>query len=411
MRGIIWLTLLFAAAVVAALTLGRNDGLVSLFWGGWRVDLSLNLFLLLLVGSCLMFVLALHSLQRLFALPKRAREWRLVQRDRGAQQLLREALVTLWAGRYARSQRAVQRLLQVQGSAPELQLDAPAMAVAYLLAAEAAHKLQDRAQRQAHFEAALALSIPREQQDAARLQAVAWALDDRDAQRALSLLGELPAGAARRTQALRMRLQAARLAMQPLDALRTARLLAKHQGFAPAVAQSLIRSLAAEVLGSARDADQLRTHWAQLDTTERRDPFVVARAAELAARFGAASDARQWLRPLWDGVAKLPDDERAVLAQALLTALSGVGADWLPRLESAVQAQPRDPFLQIVMGHALAELQLWGKAKQLLSTSSSDARLPVNLRRTSWLRLAELAEQANDSDARLVALEQAARAA
>ena len=42
MRGIVWLTVLFAAAVVAALTLGRNDGLVSLFWGGWRVDLSLT---------------------------------------------------------------------------------------------------------------------------------------------------------------------------------------------------------------------------------------------------------------------------------------------------------------------------------------------------------------------------------
>ncbi len=44
MRGIIWLVLLFVVAVVAATTLGRNDGLVSIYFGNWRTDLSLNLF-------------------------------------------------------------------------------------------------------------------------------------------------------------------------------------------------------------------------------------------------------------------------------------------------------------------------------------------------------------------------------
>ena len=46
MRMVIWLVLLFVAAVVAALTLGNNDGLASFYWRGWRMDLSLNLFLL-----------------------------------------------------------------------------------------------------------------------------------------------------------------------------------------------------------------------------------------------------------------------------------------------------------------------------------------------------------------------------
>ena len=46
MRTVIWLVLLFAVAVVAALTLGSNDGLASFYWNGWRLDVSLNLFLL-----------------------------------------------------------------------------------------------------------------------------------------------------------------------------------------------------------------------------------------------------------------------------------------------------------------------------------------------------------------------------
>ena len=45
--------------------------------------------------------------------------------------------------------------------------------------------------------------------DVARLLAAEWAVDDRDANRALTLLAELSPGAARRTQALRLRLQAA----------------------------------------------------------------------------------------------------------------------------------------------------------------------------------------------------------
>jgi len=414
MRGMVWLILLFAAAAVAALTLGRNDGLVSVFWSGWRVDLSLNLFLLLLLAACGLVFGLLHSLNILFGLPRRARAWRLAQRDRGAQLLLREALVALWGARFSRAQRSVLRLLTLNAKTPELQTDGGALALAHLLAAEAAHRLQDRPRRQEQWETALRLCASqghaRTHEEAARLMAVGWALDDRDAARALSLLGELPPGTARRTQALRLRLQAARMAQQPLDALRTARLLAKHQGFAAGVAQSLMRSLAFELLASARDAEQLRGLWLQLDSADRRDAYVVARAALLMSAFGAASDARGWIRPLWDQLAQLPAEERAVLAEALAASTVGVGADWLPRLEEAVGRFPRDAELPLALGHALAELQLWGKARQVLGAAASDVRLSVDARRRAWLRLAAMAEQADDAGQKMHCLEQAARA-
>ncbi|WP_374437307.1 heme biosynthesis HemY N-terminal domain-containing protein [Inhella sp.] len=414
MRGIVWLILLFTAAAVAALTLGRNDGLVSLFWSGWRVDLSLNLFLLLLVGACLLVFALLHTLSLLFGLPERARAWRLAQRDRGAQQLLREALVSLWGARFSRAQRVVQRLLTLNAKTPELQADAGALALAHLLAAEAAHRLQDRTRRQEQWDTALRLCASQGQarahEEAARLMAVGWALDDRDAPRALDLLAELPAGAARRTQALRLRLQAARMAERPLEALRTARLLAKHQGFSAGVAQSLMRSLAFDVLASARDADQLRGLWLQLDASDRRDPFVVARAAETMAAQGAAADARAWIRPLWDQLSQLSEEERGVLADALALCTSGIGADWLARLEEAVARFPRNVQLPLALGHTLAELQLWGKARQVLGTAAEEQRLSANQRRRAWLRMAELAEQFEDSEQRLHCLEKAARA-
>ena len=62
MRAVIWFVLLFVVAVVAATTLGSNDGLVSFYWAGQRLDLSLNLFLILLALTCFVLVTVFGSL-------------------------------------------------------------------------------------------------------------------------------------------------------------------------------------------------------------------------------------------------------------------------------------------------------------------------------------------------------------
>ncbi len=61
MRAVIWLVLLFVAAVVAATSLGSNDGLASFYWSGWRFDMSLNLFILLLLGTCFVLVTVMQA--------------------------------------------------------------------------------------------------------------------------------------------------------------------------------------------------------------------------------------------------------------------------------------------------------------------------------------------------------------
>lgn len=413
MRLVIWLVQLFVVAVVAALTLGSNDGLASFYWAGWRVDISLNLFLLLLVAGCFALVTAIQAIEALTTLPKRAREWRLAQRERSAQLALREALVELFGARYSRAQKAAQKALNIQSATPELAADQSFMALAHLLAAASAHRLQDRRHRDEQLDRALDLARraggARAQEDGARLLAAEWALDDRDATRALSVLAELAPGVARRTQALRLRLQASRLARQPLDALRTARLLAKHQAFSKAAAQSLLRSLAFEALDGARDVDQLRAVWQQLDSADRRDPLVAARAAQCAGQLGAPDVGRGWLRPFFDDLAELQSDDRAALATALVPVLAGCGPDWLQRLESAQTRFPRERALAYALGHALAERQLWGKSRLMLEAVAEDAAMPSAARRRSWLALAALAEQEGDDARRARCFEAAAR--
>jgi HemY protein len=411
-RAVIWFVLLFVVAVVAATTLGGNDGLVSIYWAGQRLDLSLNLFLILLAGLCLVLVTVFNAINALIGLPQRAREWRVSRRDRAAQASLREALAQYFGGRYSRAQKAAQRALTIQATTPELARDQEFAVLGHLLAAGSAHRLQDRAGRDGAIERALELArqsvSARSAEEGARLLAAEWALDDRDAERALELLGALPTGVARRTHALRLRLQATRLGRQPQEALKTARLLAKHQGFSREAAQGLLRSLAFETLDTARDAEQLRRVWSQLDPLDRRDPFIAARAATRAAAFGASDEGRGWLRPFWDRLGELGVDERAVLAMALADARQGLGVEWLPKLEAAAQAYSREAAVSYAVGMALAERQLWGKARRLLEESAAEASLQPSARRKAWLTLARIAAEEGDAERAARAYESAA---
>jgi HemY protein len=412
MRAVIWFVLLFVVAVVAATTLGSNDGLVSFYWAGQRLDLSLNLFLILLAATCFVLITVFNAINALIGLPQRAREWRVARRDRTAQASLREALSQYFGGRYSRAQKAALRALAIQGDTPELAQDNEFTVLGHLLAAGSAHRLQDRAGRDRAIQRALELAshsaAARSAEEGARLLAAEWALDDRDAARALELLGELPTGVARRTQALRLRLQATRLGRLPQEALKTARLLAKHQGFSKAAAQGLLRSLAFESLDTARDIDQLRRVWQQLDALDRRDAFVAARAATRAAGFGASDEARLWLRPFWDRLNELSAEERSAISLALVSAVAGLGVDWLPRLESAAQAYAREGAMAFAVGMALAERQLWGKARRLLEESAADATLPSPARRKAWLTLARIAAEQEDAERAARAYEAAA---
>ena len=413
MRGVVWLVLLFVVAVVAATTLGSNDGVVSIYWSGWRTDLSLNLFVLLLVGACFAIMTATQAINSLVSLPTRAREWRGLRRERVAQAALREAQAEYFSARYSRAHRAAQRALTIQDETPSLHGDGDFRVLGSLLAAASLHRLQDRARRDEAMQRLMPTlrkgAGARAADDGARLLAIEWAVEDRDAARALELLAELPPGVGRRTQALRLKLQAARMARQPLEALQTARLLAKHQAFSKVVAQGLLRSLAFEALEGAHDADQVRRLWLQFDSADRRDPHVAARAALRIGARGAPEDGRAWLRPFWDRLPELAADEREQVALALMELAAGIGVDWLPRLEASLGLLGAQPAVAAAVGVVFAERRLWGKARTLLEQAAAAPTLPARARRHAWRLLAQLATREAD-EPRARACEQAAAA-
>ncbi|MBK6852868.1 MAG: heme biosynthesis protein HemY [Burkholderiales bacterium] len=402
MRWVVWLFLLFVVAVLSASTLGANDALVSIFLPPWRVDLSLNLFVLIVIGAALVVQGITRAITSLLDMPERARLWRESRREQAAQQALRDALIFLFAGRYSRSHKAAQRALDIQARSQSLASDAQFAALLHLLAANSLHRLQDKTRRDAQL-AEVSTWLAGQTSggavgEGAALLAAEWAIDDRQGGRALEQLLALPAGVTRRTLALRLRLQAARLARQPLEALRSARLLANHGGIPALAADGLLRSLAVEALGGARDIDQLRKIWLQLEASERRNPYVCAHAAERAAALDAPGDARAWLRPQWEALARLGEREREAVARALVQALNGLPADWLPLLEAALTALPQDAAVAYAVGRALAQRQLWGRARRLLEGVARMTSAEPDLRRDAWKALAAIAEEEGDTD-------------
>jgi HemY protein len=402
MRMIIWLLLVSMVAALAATVLGANDGLVSVYWQNWRVDFSLNLFLLGLILTCILAYMLIRGIDDLWRLPVRAQQWRTTQRDKAAQAALREALSYYLAARYARANKAAQKAITIQTETTDLPDDAGFAALSHLLSAGSLHRLRDREKRDAHLKHALELSKSsaklKPMEEGARLLSAEFAMDDRMPHRALQELAALPAGVARRTQALRIKLSAARLAHQPLEALRAARLLAKHQGFASSVAENLLRSLIREVLNTTRDTGQLQAAWQQLDPQERADPFIVSDAALRMSQLGHHEMARLWISPLWDGIDKLAPDAIQALAHAMRNSLQGLEAQWLPRLDKVGQTALRVPALALCVGLALKERQLWGKAKTFLLSAANDQLLDLEGQRMAWMALAELAEKEHAQD-------------
>ena len=311
MRAALWLLALFAIAVAVALFAGTNQGTITVFWPPWRVDLSLNLVLLLLVGLFVLLYAALRALATLFDLPAQAHRWRLQQRERAMHAAMLDALSHLMAGRFIRARKAAQTALAHEGALTKtghgLANASQMRALAHLLAAEGAHALQDRGGRDEHLREARAQVVGRsgtvvqETREGVQLQSARWALDDHDARSALASLEELPQGAGRRTLALRMRLKATRLAHQTADALETARALARHRAFSPAAAHSIVRGLATELLNAAHDPAQLEQAWGQLDAAERAMPELAIHAAQrMVGLQGDAATARAWLLPTWE---------------------------------------------------------------------------------------------------------------
>ena len=423
MKNLFWLVGLAAVAVAFALLMGQNGATVTVFWHPHRVDMSFNLVLTAVVLLFLLLYLALRSLALLRSLPQQARQWRLQQRERLAHAAVLDALSHQIAGRFVRARSAARdAVAQLQAGAgagmPPLPRQAQMLTLAHLLAAEAAHTLQDHAARDKHLAQALtpvAGADAATTREGALLRAIRWAVEERNVSAANRWLEQLPQGAARRTLALRLKLRVARLAQDNRMAPETARLLAKHRAFSPQAARSIVRGLVLASLSDTHDADQVQAAWNTLDSQDRQDPDVVLAVAQRMHRVAEADNtsdahaqARQWVLPVWNDYPGLSDGHRVAVVRLLSALGTTTDSAWLARIEAMQREHPADPLLQYLAAEVFFQQQLWGKSAQLFQQASKGLQ-DGRLLGATWCRLAELAEERGDTSAALAAWRQAAK--
>ncbi len=427
MRTAFWLLAIFALAVGLALFATQSIGTVTLFWPPYRIDLSLNLVLLMLGALFVLLHLAIRALGALADLPTQAKAWRASQRQQAMHGELRDAMAHLLSGRFARAKK--QALLAHQ-HAQALALDAgqknaclEVQSMALLIAAESAQSMQDASERERLVQAALAVPLPKSAQhfkEGTTLRSARWMLDENDPSTSLTRLSTLSQGAQRRTLALRLKLRALQQAKLQTQALETARLLAKHGGFSAPAAQSILRSLAIASLSEAHDADQITRAWNQFTDAEKAQPEVATHAAMRLINLSAGSPetqelherARAWVESIWQRYPQLGESAQVRIVHTLEASFSlGEGASldhaWLAKIETAQRQLPHDARLQYLAGMACLHRQLWGKAQQLLSNSVAHLG-DENLKRSAWRNLAFLAEKRGDEAASLAAWKKAA---
>jgi HemY protein len=372
-RLLLWLLGLCVLAVGLVIAARENDGFVLLQWSPWRIELSLNFFIVvLLLGVAALYSL-FHLIDGLLRMPARARRYRLRQRRQRAVMALRDAARLYFEGRYGQAQRSAK--VAVEGG------ESPGLAA--LIGARAAHEMRESNQADEW----LAQASLHDDLRTARLMTEAGILmDRRDFAEALTRIDALQSGGQRHVAALRLAMRARRGLGDWTGLLRVVRLLQKHRALTPEQAAPVRRQAHRGALHGA-DAASLDAYWRDLPAAEREDAQIAQAMCEALVSGGQHAQARKLIEAQlereWDS---------ALVALYAQTDGSDVQAR-IGRAETWLRAHPRDADLLLALGRLCRSQQLWGKAQSYL-----EAALAVRPTRVVHVELALLHEHLERAD-------------
>lgn len=352
MRALLWVLALFAAAVGLAIAARYNQGYVLFVAAPYRIELSLNLFVVATIALFVAGHLALRLIAVTLRLPDRVRQYRDRRSRERAIRCFLDAFRHYLEGRYGHALKESSAAFEA-GAAP---------AAASLLAARAAAAMREREREREWLERAAGCEP--EWQLAQRMTELELDVEGRrfeDAARVIGLLaGSRQTHAAARRLALRVWAALGRWT----ELLHTLRALEKHGAIAAEHALALRQRAHLETIRSlGGDTAALARWWDGLPRAERDDAHLVAAYARAlldgADCAGAQRVIESRLAQSWDE-ALLPMYAECAGGDALAR---------VTRAEQWLQAHERDAGLLLVLGRLCEQLELWGKAQSYLEAS------------------------------------------
>jgi HemY protein len=380
MRIFLSLIILFAIAIGLAVGARFNPGNVVLFYPPYRVDLSLNFFLLLLVLLFLLTYAVAAAIRSAQQMPVRVAAYRKEKREREGNRALRDALKALFEGRFGHAEKAAARAVE---SADNAGLSA-------LIAARAAHRLSQSERRDAWL---TSVQDDPSLKTARLMTTMELQIDDHQPEIALEAANELNASGTRHIHALRLALKANQHANNWPEVLRLVRLLDKRNAIHPALSRRLRELAYADLLSDrTHDAESISRVWAAVPAQDRVQPLVAARAASAFNAKGLHDEARA----IVEKALAVEWDDRLVRAYGNSAAAEGSPAllAQIERCEEWTRTRPTDAELALTLGTLCLRQKLWGKAQRHLDQALSDATDAETVREVH-LKLAQLHEALN----------------
>jgi HemY protein len=371
MRVLFWVLAIFALAAGLVVAARYNTGYALLVFPPYRVELSLNLLLIVVLGSAVLAYLLIRVVTATVALPARVRRYRDERRRSRELSALLEALREWLAGRYARAEKA----------AASITLEEYA-GLAAVIAAKCAHALRAFDRRDDYLSRARTLG---EQDETARMITEAeFLLDQQHPREALETLQAL--GPRKHTAALRLEMQAQQVLRNWDAVVPLIDQLERRGVFDEAHAERLRRRARAESF-RRKDARMLAELWKKLPEDQRMDAQVAAAAARAYIAGGDSANAQRIIEASLD----VNWDSQLV---ALYGWCDGDTVRQIERAEAWLQRQPRDATLLLTLAQLCARQGLWGKAQSYV-----EASIAVDPTYAAHLEAAQLYERAGNVDA------------
>lgn len=368
MRLLLWLLALFAAAVAVVLAAKYNNGSVLLVMQPYRIELSLNIFIVGLLASFFVFYVAIRLLTSIFSYGRRHRHSK-------ADEMMLTGLKAYFEGNYTRAKKAAAIALKLTESTT-------AKAINAVVAARSAHKLKEYLQRDEYI-AAAEKGAPEEK----ILRLVTQAelqLSDGKYEEALNSLRDIySTGGLQQTAVLLLELEAQQQAKNWDAVIELTSLLENRRHFNKTIVKQLRQTAHVENI-KRHTADQklLNKYWHGLPTEEKKNSKIAVAATRAYIALGNCEAANRIIEQSVD--AEWNSELITLYAQCLDYHVNRQ----IECAEVWLRTQPNNAHLLLTLGKLCTHCELWGKAQNYL-----EASLSVEPGHAAHLALAQLNEK------------------
>lgn len=370
MRWLFWILLTLALAIGVSMVLGNNEGYVLIVRQPYRLEMSLNFLLILIVlmfASLHLMLRLVHYIQRL---PASVRTYKEGKRLKDGHAALLTSLHAITEGHYAAAEKSAARALEL-GEDP---------ALSALIAARASHKMHQKGQRDYYLAEAERLAP---HAAVARLLTQAeLLLDDRQYMHALEVLHRLEKIEPRHVGAMLLELKVQLRLEQWEKVLSVLQQLERCEGIASWQAREYRQQAYLQILNRyVSDPQGLLAYWKAIPEEDR----LSARLAQAGAHsFNAIGNGDQAYEIVAMSLTKQWDTE---LAGMIGDCASSKATEQLQQAENWLLSHEGDANLLLSLGKLCIRLSLWGKAQSYLEASIS-----VKPTATAHLMLAKMLE-------------------